>query len=79
MTTHFHLVCGHQEWWSYTCNSPIRLHYGFVFLLLLLLVGGGGGGGVQLRPLCTSATDWPNGPAAGDYDHGAVGGMMIGR
>jgi hypothetical protein len=26
------------------------------------------GGGVQLGPLGTAATDWPNVPAPGDYD-----------
>jgi hypothetical protein len=37
------------------------------------------GGGVQLGPLGTAATNRPIVPAPGDYDHGEIGGMIIGR
>jgi hypothetical protein len=37
------------------------------------------GGGVQLRPLGTSATDWPIVPTPGDYNDGEFGGMKIRR
>jgi hypothetical protein len=33
----------------------------------------------KLRPLGTSATDWPTVPAPGDYDDGEFGGLKIGR
>jgi hypothetical protein len=36
-------------------------------------------GGVQLGPLGTAATAWPNIPTPGDYDDGEFGGMKIGR
>jgi hypothetical protein len=37
---------------------------------------GGGGGGVQLGPLSTAATNRPIVPAPGDYDEGAIGGVI---
>jgi hypothetical protein len=37
------------------------------------------GGGVQLRPLGTSATNWPTVPAPGDYEDREFGEMIIGR
>jgi hypothetical protein len=37
------------------------------------------GGGVQLGPLATAPTNTPTVPAPGDYDHGEIGGMIIGR
>jgi hypothetical protein len=38
-----------------------------------------GGDGVQLGPFGTAATSRPIVPAAGDYDDGEIGGMIIGR
>jgi hypothetical protein len=32
-----------------------------------------------MGPLGTSATEWPNVPAPGDYDDEEFGGMKIGR
>jgi hypothetical protein len=32
-----------------------------------------------MSPLGTSATEWPNVPAPGDYDNGEFGGMKIGK
>jgi hypothetical protein len=37
------------------------------------------GSGVQLGPPGTAVTNRPFVPAAGDYDDGEIGGMMIGR
>jgi hypothetical protein len=34
---------------------------------------------VELGPLGTSATEWPNVPAPGDCDDGEFGGMKIGK
>jgi hypothetical protein len=39
------------------------------FLYIIHIVGGG----VQMGPLGTSATEWPNVPAPGDYDDGEFG------
>jgi hypothetical protein len=46
-----------------------------LFFFLIGMVGGG----VQLGPLGTAATNRPIVPAAGDYDEGEIGGMMIGK
>jgi hypothetical protein len=35
------------------------------------------GGGVQLGPLGTAATDWPNVPAPSDYDDGEFDGILL--
>jgi hypothetical protein len=48
-------------------------------LLKLFFNSNSWGGGVQLGPLRTAATNRPIVPAAGDYGHGEIGGMMIGK
>jgi hypothetical protein len=55
------------------CERPSMLHKRRFFLIGVF------GGGVQLGPLGTAATKRPIVPAAGDYDDGTIGGMIIGR
>jgi hypothetical protein len=50
------------------------MRVGLLFFLIRIV-----GGGVQLGSLGTSATNWPIVPAAGDYEDGEFGGIMIGK
>jgi hypothetical protein len=55
--------------------SSLHLSHRIIIIFLIRILGGG----IQLGPLDTSATNWPNVPAPCGYEDGGFGGMMIGR
>jgi hypothetical protein len=64
------------EWFlifSYVFMATIGYNFYFYFQIRIA------GGGVELGSLGTSVINWRIIPAAGDYEGGEFGGMMIGK